>query len=522
MVWQPEIDELNERKELAYNLGGEERVQKHIDNGKLTVRDRIATIADENSFQERGVLAGKATYEENELIDFRPSNYVMGLAKIDGRRVSIGGDDFTVRGGAADGAVGDKKTHQERMALELRIPIVRLVDGTGGGGSVKTIEDIGRTYLPGGPGFWETANDAMEQVPVVAAAMGSVAGIGAARVAVSHFSVIVKGTGQVFTAGPPVVERGLGMWVDKEDLGGAEIHAHGSGVCDNEAVDELDAFEQMKKFLSYLPSSSWEIPPHETTDDSPIRRDEELLSIIPRERRQPHIIRKLITHVIDHDSFFEIGKFFGRSVVTCLGRIDGFPVAIIANDPMAVGGSLDTPGSEKMLKFIDLADTFNLPIINLVDQPGFMIGVEAEKAGVIKAGVRALQAIYQCSVPWATVVVRRAYGVAGAAHQNHSNSRWPYRISWPSGDWGSLPIEGGVMAAYRRDIEAADDPESYRQEIEDRLNLLRSPFRTAESFNIEDIVDPRDTRPLLVEWIHDAYQVLSTSDLGPKGRGMRA
>ena len=175
-----------------------------------------------------------------------------------------------------------------------------------------------------------------------------------------------------------------------------------------------------------------------------------------------------------------------------------------------------------MLKFIDLADTFNLPIINLVDQPGFMIGVEAEKAGVIKAGVRALQAIYQCSVPWATVVVRRAYGVAGAAHQNHSNSRWPYRISWPSGDWGSLPIEGGVMAAYRRDIEAADDPESHRQEIEDRLNLLRSPFRTAESFNIEDIVDPRDTRPLLVEWIHDAYRVLSTSTLGPKGRGMRA
>lgn len=276
MVWQPEIDELNERKKLAYNLGGEERVQKHIDNGKLTVRDRIVTLADENSFQERGVLAGKATYEDNELVDFRPSNYVMGLAKIDGRRVSIGGDDFTVRGGAADGAVGDKKTHQERMALELRIPIVRLVDGTGGGGSVKTIEDIGRTYLPGGPGFWETANDAMEQVPVVAAAMGSVAGIGAARVAVSHFSVIVKGTGQVFTAGPPVVERGLGMWVDKEDLGGAEIHARGSGVCDNEATDELDAFKQIKSFLSYLPSSSWEMPPYESTDDSPTRRDEEL------------------------------------------------------------------------------------------------------------------------------------------------------------------------------------------------------------------------------------------------------
>ena len=174
MVWQPEIDELNERKSLAYRLGGEERVQKHIENGKLTVRDRIVSLVDSDSFRERGVLAGKATYEDGKLNEFRPSNYVMGIASINGRRVMVGGDDFTVRGGAADGNVGDKKTHQERMALELRIPIIRLVDGTGGGGSVKTIEDIGRTYLPGGPGFWETADEAMAKVPVIAAAMGSV------------------------------------------------------------------------------------------------------------------------------------------------------------------------------------------------------------------------------------------------------------------------------------------------------------------------------------------------------------
>ena len=522
MVWQPEIDELNERKSLAYRLGGEERVQKHIENGKLTVRDRIVSLVDSDSFRERGVLAGKATYEDGKLSEFRPSNYVMGIASINGRRVMVGGDDFTVRGGAADGNVGDKKTHQERMALELRIPIIRLVDGTGGGGSVKTIEDIGRTYLPGGPGFWETADEAMAKVPVVAAAMGSVAGIGAARVAISHFSVIVKGTGQVFTAGPPVVERGLGMWVEKEELGGAEIHARGSGVCDNEAETEEDAFDQIKQFLSYFPANSWELPPRSTPNDDPERRDEELLSIIPRERRQPYDVRKLAAHIVDRDSIFEVGKYFGRSVVTLLARLDGYPVAVLGNDPLAVGGSLDTPGSEKMLKFIDLADTFNIPIINLVDQPGFMIGVEAEKAGVIKAGVRALQAIYQCDVPWSTIVVRRAYGVAGAGHQNHSNARWNYRVAWPSGDWGSLPIEGGVMAAYRRDIEASENPEQRRQEIEDKLNELRSPFRTAEAFNIEDIIDPRETRPLLSEWINDAYKVLASSQLGPKGRGMRA
>ena len=517
MVWESEINELEKRRELAYLMGTEDRVKRHHDRGHLTVRERISLLVDSGSFRERGVLAGKAHYENSELKDFIPSNYVMGVAKLDGRPAVVGGDDFTVRGGAADGAVGGKAGHAEKMARELRIPVVRMVDGTGGGGSVKTIEDLGRTYIPGNTN-WDVIVNAMSEIPMVATAMGSIAGIGAARVAASHFSIMIKGNSQVFIAGPPVVERAFGQPIGKEELGGSGIHAHGSGVVDNEVDTEVEAFEQVRKFLSYLPSNSWEVPPKIESTDPIDRRDEELLSVIPKDRRKPHDIRVLLSHILDRDSFFEIAPYFGPSLVVGLARLGGFSVGVIANDPRKLGGSMDGAASDKFARFIDLFDTFNLPVINFVDQPGFMLGTAAENSGVARRGVRALAAVNQAVIPWASIVIRRAFGVAGAGHQNHS--RWNYRIAWPSGDWGSLPIEGGVMAAYRREIEEADDPEKRREEIETRLNELRSPFRTAESFNIEDIIDPRDTRPLLCEWVELAYKSLPTI-VGPKFRGTR-
>ncbi|MCH2523784.1 MAG: methylmalonyl-CoA carboxyltransferase [Dehalococcoidia bacterium] len=517
MVWESEINELEKRRELAYLMGTEDRVKRHHDRGHLTVRERISLLVDSGSFRERGVLAGKAHYENSELKDFIPSNYVMGVAKLDGRPAVVGGDDFTVRGGAADGAVGGKAGHAEKMARELRIPVVRMVDGTGGGGSVKTIEDLGRTYIPGNTN-WDVIVNAMSEIPMVATAMGSIAGIGAARVAASHFSIMIKGNSQVFIAGPPVVERAFGQPIGKEELGGSGIHAHGSGVVDNEVDTEAEAFEQIRKFLSYLPSNSWEVPTKIESTDPIYRRDEELLSVIPKDRRKPHDIRVLLSHILDRDSFFEIAPYFGPSLVVGLARLGGFSVGVIANDPRKLGGSMDGAASDKFARFIDLFDTFNLPVINFVDQPGFMLGTAAENSGVARRGVRALAAVNQAVIPWASIVIRRAFGVAGAGHQNHS--RWNYRIAWPSGDWGSLPIEGGVMAAYRREIEEADDPEKRREEIETRLNELRSPFRTAESFNIEDIIDPRDTRPLLCEWVELAYKSLPTI-VGPKFRGTR-
>ena len=518
MSWQEEIDELNRRIDLAKEMGGTANVERQHANGRYTVRERIDKLLDHGSFHEIGALAGRAEYNGDQLASFTPSNFVVGSGRIDGRRVVVGGDDFTVRGGAADAVVGDKAGYGELLAREYRIPIVRLVDGTGGGGSVKVLERMNRTYIPANPS-WDVIVALLSEVPVVAACLGPVAGLGAARVAASHFSVMVKGISQLFVAGPPVVERGVGEVASKESLGGSHIHAHGSGVVDNEVATEEEAFAAIRTFLSYLPSNVWQLPPRAASFDYSYRREEELLSIIPRDRRLGYNVRRLLSLVLDRESVFEISRYYGRPVVAALGRLNGYPVGVLASDPHQCGGGLDGPACDKMIRFVDLCDTFHLPVVNFVDQPGFVIGTAAERAGTIRLGVRALSAIYQASVPWVSIILRRVFGVAGAGHGNAQGLN--LRYAWPSGDWGSLPIEGGVQAAYRREIESSDNPDGRRREIEERLNTLRSPFRTAEAFGISEIIDPRDTRKILCEWVESAYELLGTKTLGPTERGCR-
>jgi acetyl-CoA carboxylase carboxyltransferase component len=304
----------------------------------------------------------------------------------------------------------------------------------------------------------------------------------------------------------------------KDDLGGAAIHARGSGTVDNEAASEDDAVAQLRRFLSFLPSSVFEVPPRVRADDDPERREEELLSLVPRDRRKPHDARRLLELVLDRGSVFEMGRHFGRPLVTALARLDGIPVGVLANDPRQKGAAVDADASAKMTRFVDLCDTFHLPVVNIVDNPGFEIGVESERRGTIRHGVRALFAVYQATVPWCSVLVRRCFGVAGAGHGAHH--RLNLRYAWPSAEWGSLPIEGGVEAAYKRQLAAAEDPEALRAELEARLAGLRSPLLTAEAFGIEEIIDPRDTRPLLVEWARRAFELLPAT-LGPKTRGAR-
>jgi len=435
--------------------------------------------------------------------------------------VVVGGDDFTVRGGAADAAVGNKMGHAEKLARGMRMPMVRLVDGTGGGGSVKTIATIGHTYVPANPA-WDTITAIMGEVPVIGACLGPVAGLGAVRVVTSHFSVMVSGSSQLFVAGPPVVERGIGEKVSKEELGGHEIHARASGAVDNEVATEDEAFAEIRRFLSYLPSSVWQVPPRSiNTDgggDPADRSNDELISIVPRDRRRSYDVRRILQLVFDRDSFFEIGRWYGRPVAAGLARLDGFPVGVIANDPRQGGGAPNSAACDKMIRLVDLCDTFHIPVVNFVDNPGFLIGTAAERAGTVRAGARVLVAVYQATVPWISILIRRCYGVAGAGHGNAQGLN--LRYAWPSGDWGSLPIEGGVQAAYKRDIEASPDPDARRRELEDHLNQFRSPLRTAEAFGIEEIIDPRDTRRLLCEWVAQAYTLLP-SELGPKARSCR-
>jgi acetyl-CoA carboxylase carboxyltransferase component len=518
MGWENELEELRRREELARRLGGQERVDRQHASGRLTVRERIERLFDGGSFHESGTIAGRAEYADGELVDFLPANVVVGQGRIDGRRAIVEGDDFTVRGGAADAAIWQKMVYAERLANELKVPLVRLVDGTGGGGSVKSLETMGHTYVPFIPG-WDVAVDNLSTVPVVAAALGPVAGLGAARVVASHFSTIVRGTAQLFVAGPPVVAAAMGENPDKEQLGGARAQTR-AGAVDNEAADEDEALAQLKRFLSYLPPNVWEIPPIGPAEDPADRREEALLEIVPRNSRKPYKARLILEAVFDRGSLFEVGAQYGRSLITALARLGGRPVGVLASDPNHYGGSLTADASEKLTRFADLCDQFRLPVANFVDQPGFLIGTEAERRGTIRRGTRAMFAVYQASVPWVSVLVRKVFGVAGAAHGNAQ--RLNLRYAWPSGDWGSLPIEGGIEAAYRRELEAAEDPVALRAEIEARLNAVRSPFRTAERFGIEEIIDPRDTRPLLCDWAERAHELVAY-DLaqGPKRRGLR-
>jgi acetyl-CoA carboxylase carboxyltransferase component len=496
MTWQSEMDELRRREAMAEELGGPERVKRQHDGGRYTIRERIAKLVDPGTFHEIGKIAGRAHYDaQNDLASFTPSNFVFGRARVDGRPVVVGGDDFTVRGGSADATIKAKHNLCERMANELRLPLIRLVEGSGGGGSVKTIETTGRANVPAVDG-WEWVVNSIGTVPRVALGLGSVAGLGAAHLAAAHYSIMVKGTSALFVAGPPVVER-LGQKLTKQELGGWQIQLKAGAVDD--AVDtEEEAFARARRFLAYLPSSIDELPPRGPQTDPIERREAFLFDAIPRNVRKPYKMRAIVEAVVDRGSFFEVTPLYGRSIITGLARLDGWPVALMASDPFFYGGAWTADTSQKVERFVDLAETFHLPIVYLVDCPGFLIGLEAEQTGTIKQGVRAMSAIWQTSVPWCAVIVRNVFGVAGAAHRN--GSRYCTRYAWPSGRWGSLPLEGGIEAAYRAEIDAAIDPAAKMAEIDERLTKLRSPFRSAETFWIEEMIDPRETRPLLCEF----------------------
>ncbi len=324
MTWQPELDELRARERMAREMGGADKVQRQRDGGRLTIRERIDGLIDADSFHEVGAIAGKAEYDENgTLKQLTPTNCVMGRARIDGRPVVVLGDDFTVRGGSADATIPMKPILAERMANELRLPIIRIIEGSGGGGSVKTIETTGRSNLPGQLGISQFAYqylaDNLGTVPVVALGLGSVAGLGAARLAASHYSVMTKSTSALFVAGPPVVAR-TGQDLGKQELGGWEVQCR-AGAVDHAVETEEEAFACARRFLSYLPSSVHSVAERAECADPADRREEMLLSVIPRDKKKVYRMRPIIDALVDKGSFFEMGQHFGRPMITGLARL---------------------------------------------------------------------------------------------------------------------------------------------------------------------------------------------------------
>jgi len=515
MSWHNEIDEIAKRNELALKQGGTEAVSRHHSKGKLTVRERINALLDPDSFDEVGRGAGSAEHDEDgNLESFSPANFVLGFGKIHGRRVVVGGEDFTLKGGSPSPAGLRKSVYTEQLALKHRVPLVRLHEGAGGSvggpGGKKSLSSP--VY---DPARFRSVAQALATVPVASAAMGAVAGLPAARLVSSHFSVMSRSTAQILIAGPAVVERALGEKITKEELGGADVHGR-NGTVDNTADDEPAALAEIRKFLSYLPDSIWDIPPITACDDPVDRRDEALRDIIPRQRRQVFDMRRLIRRVLDKGSFFELGRGYGRGQITGLAHLNGHPVGIWANDSRQLAGSMTAEGAQKARRFIELCDTFHLPVISFVDEPGFMIGTKAEQDATIRHGANTVLTAAMTKVPWAAIMVRRSFGVAQVAHYGYD----PYVLAWPSAETGPLPVEGGVAVAFHREIAAAQDPDAKRQELEDQLAAGRSPFPRAEAFSVHDLIDPAETRPKLCRWL-DRVQPLLSGLVGPSGWGYR-
>ena len=378
---------------------------------------------------------------------------------------------------------------------------------------MRTFEQIGRTYLPGNAGTNLSAQ-LMQHVPVVSAVLGSVAGLPAVHACMCHFNVMVKGTSQVFVAGPRVVEQATGQEITKEDLGDKRIQVK-NGVIMNLADSEPDAIAQVRKFLSYMPANVWEMPPRSEPTDPVDRREDSLISVVPTDRRKIYEPRKILDAVLDKGTFFEMMPYYGRARVTGLARVNGYPVAVMANHPKFYGGSMDIAAGEKSIRLIELADTFHLPLVYFADEPGFSVGPAQEALGIVRAGARIVTVLTQSKTPYICFVVRQLYGVAGGLHQRGTG--FYRRYAWPSTHGGSMHIEGGTAIAYKREIENAKDPEAKRAEIEAKLQSISSPFRNAHAFGVEDIIDPRDSRALLVDFVEDAYRIIPTQ-LGPAGR----
>jgi acetyl-CoA carboxylase carboxyltransferase component len=442
MEWDAELEELRQRHELAAGLGGPAGVAHQHSLGKYTVTERLDRLADPGSFRGFGRLRGDATYDEqSRLVSVVPLGHVEGRCQVDGRDVVVTGGDFTVRGGSGGGnhgALGAELSAAER-AREWRLPYVRLLDSAGG--SVRGFESIGRTYLPDGNSFTTVDFELLHTVPVVSAVLGAAAGLPALHTVLAHFSVMTERNAVVFPGGPPVVKAATGAEVTKEELGGAHIHVGQSGTVDNLALDEDDAIDQVRRFLSYLPSSVDDVAPRLEPSDDPERREDWLADAVPRNPRRIFDPRRIVQAITDADSFFEIAPRYGRSRVTGLARIDGYPVGVMANDPRHLGGATDAAAGAKAARLVQLCDTFHLPLVDLVDEPGLMVGVESERQGIERAGARLVGAVVASRMPYLVFVVRRLFGVGGQSH--HRASGMFRRYAWPSASWGSMHIAGG-------------------------------------------------------------------------------
>ncbi len=479
------LADLQRRKERALAMGGPEKIEEQHRRGKLTARERIARLYDPGTFVEIGMLAKSPHIADRET----PADGVItGFGKIDGREVFCAAYDFTVLAGSI-GMVGEMKVARLRdLALKERRPIVWLIDSAG-----ARIQEAASSIFAGTGHLFREQVVLSGVVPQVAAVMGPGAAGTAYIPGLADFVIMVKGIGSLALGGPPLVKAAIGEDITEEDLGGSRVHCQKSGVAHLEVPDDETCLRAIREYLSFFPSHCREKPPRAPCDDPPDRRDDALLSIVPEEARKPFDMMKVIERIVDGGRTFPIHAQWGRSIITVLARVGGRPIGIVASQPAWMGGVLDNDAADKAAHFVNLCDSFNIPLVFLMDVPGFMVGSKVEQAGIIRHGAKMLYQVASATVPKISIVIRKAYG-AGYYVMNGRAYEPDLIVGWPTAEISLMGPEGAVNIIFRKQIEASERPEETRQALVEQYRAMIDPYIPAHWAMVDDIIDPRDTR----------------------------
>ena len=497
-----QVEELRGRRRKNLAMGGPDKIAKQHERGKLTARERIELLFDPGSFVEFGLLAHQQSMRGNEVDapDKTPADGVVtGHGNVDGRQVWVIAYDFTVMAGSM-GAVGEqfKTTRVRELALRYRRPIVWLLDSAG----ARIQEATGSTFAGGGHLFFDQVQMS-GVIPQVAAMLGPCSAGTAYIPGLSDFVPMVRGTSSMSLGGARLVKAATGEDVTDHEMGGSQVHCHESGVGDNEVADDVECIAQVRRFLSYLPSHNQEQPPRVSSDDPPDRAVEGLEKLVPTNPRAAYDVRKVIQRIADKDSWFEVKPTWAKNLVVGLGRMNGESVGFVANQPIFKGGILDVDAADKAARFIRMCDAFNVSLVYLMDVPGFLVGSDVEKQGIIRHGAKMLYATSEATVPKITVVMRKAYG-AGYFVMCGKGYQPDLIVAWPFAEISVMGPEGAVNIIFNKVVEASDNPDETRAQLVARIREQISPYIAAGWAMIDDVIDPADTRRVIIQGLEQA------------------
>lgn len=506
------IEELQRNQAEARISGGEERIAAKHAKGQLTARERLDYLLDAGSFVEVGMFSKHhAHYFGMPDKHYWGDGVVTGYGRINSRLVYVYAQDFTVLGGSLGEMMAHKIAQLQDQALQNGVPIIGLND-SGGARIQEGVEGLAGY----GEIFYRNVT-ASGVVPQITAIMGPCAGGAVYSPALTDFILMTRGTGHMFVTGPAVIKSVTNEDVTLEDLGGARVHSEISGVAHLVADSEEETLDQIKALLSYIPSNNVDDPPRIPPQDDPYRADDSLATILPDSPNKPYDVKGVIERVVDNGEFLEIHEHWAKNIVIGFARLDGYPVGIIANQPAVLAGVLDIHASQKAARFIRFLDAFHFPIISFIDVPGFLPGTEQEHGGIIRHGAKLLYAYCEATVPKLAVILRKAYGGAYLV-MSSKHIRSDVNLAWPSAEIAVMGPEGAVNIIFRKELKEAEDTEARRAElVEDYRTRFANPYIAAERGFLDDIIEPAETRPRIIEHLWTLLQ--KREDRPPKKHG---